>query len=193
MIMPQLQLCFVRADSEILDPSVLNRAAAFMANNKTDQPPYIHVELLFVPHSGTEGVGSDVVGEACSIVYGSGVHLERKRFSRRQWVFRSIQCSEEEYDKIYDFCRSHRGEHFNLLGYYMFWSPVKISPMFYTYFGMSPRWFCSQIVTAALQHGGLLDSDVSSSVHPNDLFHMVRLNTMPNCGRNLDKISISFD
>lgn len=191
--MPQLQLCFVRADSEILDPSMLNRAAAYMANNKTDQPPYIHVELLFVPNGRTIEGGSDVVGEACSIVYGSGVHLERKRFSRRQWVFRSIQCSEEEYENIYEFCREHRGEPFNYLGYFLFWSPVKISPHFYSSFGMQPRWFCSQIVTSALKHGGMLDASVSSSLHPNDLYHMVKLNTMADCGRNLETIEISFD
>ena len=191
--MPQLQLCFVRADSEILDPSMLNRAAAYMAKNSDGQPPYIHVELLFVPNGRTSNGGADVVGEACSIVYGAGVHLERKRFSRRQWVFRSIQVSDDEYDNIYSFCRDHRGEKFNYMGYFLFWSPLKISPEFYTKLGMEPRWFCSQIVTSALKYGGILDKDVSSCVHPNELYNMIRLNTMADCGRNLDSIEISFD
>lgn len=191
--MPQLQLCFVRADSEILDPSMLNRAAAYMANSSDGQPPYIHVELLFVPRGRGADGGSDVVGEACSIVYGSGVHLERKRFSRRQWVFRSIQVSEDEYERIYDYCRSHIGEKFNYMGYFMFWSPLKISPHFYTKLGMKPRWFCSQIVTSALQHAGIIDENISTSVHPNDLYQMVRLNTMADCGRNLDNVEITFD
>lgn len=190
--MPQLQLCFVRADSEILDPSMLNRAAAYMAKNKdSDQPPYIHVELLFVPNGRSEN-GVDVVGEACSIVYGSGVHLERKRFSKRQWVFRSVQCSDEEYNTIYNFCRDHRGEPFNYLGYFLFWSPLKISPHFYNALGMSSRWFCSQIVTAALKHGGMIDESVSASLHPNELYHMVKLNTMVDCGRNLDTVALKL-
>lgn len=190
--MPRIMLCFVRSDSSILESSWLNRAAAWAAGADKDTPPYIHVEILFVPRDEERQHAHDVTGEACSIVYNSTVHLERKRFSRREWVFRSMKCTDEQYDKMYDFCNEHRGEPFNYMGYFTFWSPIKIHPGFYRYFGMQPRWFCSQIVTSALLEGGMVDEDMSPSIHPHKLFESIKSNTMADCGRNLRSIAIDF-
>ena len=93
-------------------------------------------------------------GQACSIVYNRNVHMERKRFSRSQWVFRSMNVSQTQYDLMYNFCKAHVGEPFNKLGYFLAWTPLLApSPSFYTWLGMSHRWYCSEIVVAALKAG----------------------------------------
>ncbi len=82
--MRKIMLAFVRCDSDILESSWLNRAASWVARRKDDDtPPYIHAELLFVSDDVRETGTADVTSEACSIVYGAGAHLERKRFSRK--------------------------------------------------------------------------------------------------------------
>ena len=192
--MRKIMLAFVRCDSDILENSWLNRAAAYVAKkNENGDPPYIHAELLFVPDDVRENGTGDVTSEACSIVYGSGVHLERKRFSRKQWVFRSLACSEDAYFKMYDFCRGKRGAKFNYWGYFTAWFlPFAIDTKFYQKFGMEPRYFCSQIVTSALKEGDLLDESVSESIHPNDLFNLVKDYTIADCGRNINEVSLQL-
>jgi hypothetical protein len=186
----KIMLCFVRSDSDILEASWLNRAAAALANTEDDTPPYIHAELLFVPPGGD---GRDTIaGQACSVLYSGKVHLEKKRFSRKEWFFRSMQCSKSQYDTMLEFCSEHRGDGFNHLGYFMYWSPVRPSPMFYTYLGMSPRWYCSEIVIAALKHGDILDDSVPSSMHPHDLYKLVQHSSMADCGRPMKGVRLDF-
>lgn len=184
-------LAFVRSDSAILESSWLNRAAASLADSSDGSTPFIHAELLFMPPEA-ESSGDMINGEACSIVYSGNVHLERKRFSRKEWFFRSMECSKTQYDSMYQYTKQHTGEGFNHLGYFLFWSPIRPSPMFYTWLGMKPRWFCSEIVISALQHGGLIAEDVSQSIHPNELYKLVQRGSMADCGRNLKTITLSF-
>ena len=184
-------LCFVRSDSDILEASWLNRAAAAMAKTADDSPPYIHAELLFVPPGGADGRDT-VAGKACSIVYSGSVHLEQKRFSRKEWFFRSMQCSKSQYDAMMEFCSEHAGDGFNHLGYFLYWSPIRPSPMAYTYLGLSPRWFCSEIVIAALKHGDILSEDVPSSMHPHELFKLVQNSSMADCARPMRNMRLSF-
>ena len=192
--MRKIMLAFVRCDSDILESSWLNRAASWVARRKDDDsPPYIHAELLFVSDDVRETGTADVTSEACSIVYGAGVHLERKRFSRKQWVFRSLACTEESFYKMYEFCRSQQGAPFNYLGYFTSWiSPIKFDSKFYKTFKMKPRYFCSQIVTSALKEGDLLENSVNESIHPNDLFHLVKDYTIADCGRNISNVSLQL-
>ncbi len=198
--MRKIMLAFVRCDSDILENSWLNRAAAFVAKRKSnyepDVPPYIHAELLFVPEDVQVNGEGDVTSEACSILYGGSVHLERKRFSRKSWVFRSLACSEEQFFKMYDFCRAERERKalFNYLGYFTSWLPLpfSINSSFYHRFNLKPRYFCSQIVTRALKEGELLDDSVSESIHPNDLFYLCRDYTMADTGRNINNIQLNL-
>ena len=187
----KIMLCFVRSDSDILEASWLNRAAAAMASTDDDAPPYIHAELLFVPPGTGEGRDT-VAGKACSVLYSGKVHLEQKRFSRKEWFFRSMQCSKSQYDSMMEFCTEHQGDGFNHLGYFLYWSPLRPSPMSYTYLGMSARWYCSEIVIAALKHGDILSEDVSSSMHPHDLFKLVKHTSMADCGRPMKGMELSF-
>jgi hypothetical protein len=187
----KIMLCFVRSDSDILEASWLNRMAASMASTDDDSAPYIHAELLFCPPGSQSGKDS-VVGEACSIVYSGAVHLERKRFSRKEWFFRSMECSKGQYDMMLEFCREHQGDGFNHMGYFMYWSPIRPSPMSYTWLGFSPRWYCSEIVIAAMKHGEMLDESVSDSMHPHDLFRLVQGSSMADCGRSMNSVNLRF-
>lgn len=184
-------LCFVRSDSDILEASWLNRAAASLATTEDGSAPFIHAELLFCPPEGQQGKDT-VSGLACSIVYSGSVHLESKRFSRKEWFFRSMECSKGQYDTMLSYCKERQGDGFNHLGYFMFWSPLRPSPTSYTWLGLSPRWYCSEIVIAALKVGEVLDSSVSDSMHPHELYKMLQGSTMADCGRNMNKLKLQF-
>jgi hypothetical protein len=187
----KIMLCFVRSDSDILESSWLNRAAASLTSNDDGSAPFIHSELLFCP-PGDHTTSDTVSGLACSIVYSGSVHLERKRFARKEWFFRSMECSKGQYDSMLQFCEERKGESFNHLGYFLYWSPLRPSPTSYNWLGLSSRWYCSEIVIAALKEGGILSEEVSYSMHPNDLYKLVQNNSMADCGRNLRQIDLRF-
>ena len=184
-------LCFVRSDSDILESSWLNRAAASLASSDDGEAPFIHAELLFCPPGGQTGKDT-VSGLACSIVYSGSVHLESKRFSRKEWFFRSMECTKGQYDTMMSFCKERQGNGFNHLGYFLYWSPLKPSPTSYQWLGMSPRWYCSEIVIAALKEGGIIDDNISSSMHPHALYKLIQGNSMADCGRNMNKMNLRF-
>lgn len=186
-------LCFVRADSSLLEESMLNRAASWLAPNESDAPPYIHAEILFIPKgSSYNRAAQDISGMACSIVYGSEVHLEPKRFSRSEWEFRSMQVSDESYDRMMAECEQRKGDGFNHLGYFFYSLPLQPRPMFYTWLGMRPRWYCSEIVSHILKTGGILEPSTCGSMHPHELYKKVKLMTMADCGRNMRNITLNF-
>ena len=188
----KIMLCFVRSDSDILEASWLNRAASSLANTNDGEVPFIHAELLFCPPGSNAGSTDTISGLACSIVYSGSVHLEKKRFSRKEWFFRSMECSQSQYETMMDFCTSHKGDGFNHLGYFLYWSPIRPSPTSYTWLGLSSRWYCSEIVIAALKAGDILSEDVSYSMHPHDLYKLVQHNSMADCGRNMNSVNLRF-
>ena len=187
----KIMLCFVRSDSDILESSWLNRIAASVAYTDDNEAPFIHAELLFCPPSSQENKDS-IAGLACSVVYSGSVHLEAKRFSRKEWFFRSMECSKGQYDQMMQFCTEHKGDGFNHMGYFMYWSPIRPSPTSYTWLGMSPRWYCSEIVIAALKSGDILDDSVPSSMHPHSLYKLVQNSSMADCGRNMAQVNLRF-
>lgn len=190
----QIMLCFVRSDSSVLEESWLNTAASYVAPRRArNGPPYIHAELLFPPKLEKNGKAADVYGDACSIVYGGKVHLSKKRFSRKEWEFRSMACTEEQYHTMKTFCKDHAGESFNHLGYFMYWAGMFApKPMFYTYFGMAPKWYCSEIVIGALKAGGMIAPGFPAAEHPDSLYHSVKNQSMMNCGRNMNEVNLQF-
>lgn len=190
----QIMLCFVRSDSSVLESSWLNSAASFFAPRAPRSgPPYIHVEIMFPPGNTASNTTNDVYGDACSIVYGGSVHFVKKRFSRKEWEFRSMECTEEQYNNMKIFCKSHIGDNFNHVGYFMYWAGMFApKPMFYTYLGMKPRWYCSEIVIGALKNGGLMEDSFPNAEHPDKLYHTVKNKSMINCGRNMKEVKLSF-
>jgi len=187
----KIMLAFVRSDSDILESSWLNRIAAKLATSNEGEAPFIHAELLFCP-PGAGNAKNSVTGLACSIVYSGSVHLESKRFSRKEWFFRSMECSKSQYDTMLTFCQERQGDGFNHLGYFLYWSPISPSPMSYTYIGLAPRWYCSEIVVAALKHGEILDDSIPNSMHPHELYKLVQPSSMADCGRNMNQVNLRF-
>ncbi len=187
-----IMICFVRSDSAVLQASWLNSIASMVApNSDRTGPPYIHVELLFPPKHGTNK--KEIYGEACSIVYGGAVHLSKKRFSRKEWEFRSMTCTDSQYKTMKTFCQDHIGESFNHVGYFMYWAGMFApKPLFYTYFGMKPRWYCSELVIGALKSAGILGENHVSAQHPDSLYHVIKKRTMMDCGRNMHEIDLQF-
>ena len=167
--MPPIYVCFLQNDAEIMERHWLNAMAARVAPSK-GQNPKIHVELFFPNESSN--LESDVMnGEACSIHYSGQVFLNKKRFSRKQWCFRTLSCTQKQYDETYKFCKEHEGEPFNFLSYFLQptgWSP---GPYFLTSWGMNPKWFCSEICIEALKSSGVLSKEVNTSMHPDQLFY----------------------
>jgi hypothetical protein len=151
------------------------------------------VEILFVPKDNALQTQSEVYGRACSIVYSGQVHLEKKRFSRKEWIFRSIDVSDKSYNTMLDFCKLHKGDKFNHFGYFMYWAGMFApKPTFYPWVFMSHRWYCSEIVIGALKAGNVLDMNYPSAIHPDTLYKFIKTHSMVNCGRNIKDLQLSF-
>jgi len=188
--MPPIYVCFLQNDAEIMERHWLNAMAARVAPT-TSSDPKIHVELFFpAEHSNLE---ADVMnGEACSIHYSGKVFLTKKRFSRKQWCFRTLSCTQKQYDETYKFCKEHQGEGFNYLSYFLQptgWSP---GPYFLNSIGTNPRWFCSEICIEALKNGGVLSEEVHTSMHPQCLYDILKDITTPDSVRNYRDMSLKF-
>ncbi|MAD25736.1 MAG: hypothetical protein CMO44_16375 [Verrucomicrobiales bacterium] len=178
-----LTLAFLPADSELLESHWLNSMASKLAPSGSAVPK-IHVELLF-PESSND---KDVIGRACSIHYDGEVFLEPKRFSRKQWQFRQVSCTKAQMKKALEFCEAHIGEKFNHFGYFLHpIAPCQITPHTMQRLGLSPapRWFCTEIVSGALQASGAM-SDIPLSCHPEKLFQLVKDLTAPTCPKHSD-------
>lgn len=187
--MPPLYICFLENDQSLMEKHWLNQMAAYLAPVSKNKPK-IHVELFF-PQDNTSG--DLVCGHACSIHYSGKVFVNKKRFSRKQWSFRTLNVTQDQYDKIKMFCEGHQGNGFNYLGYYL--QPINFvgfNPYTYRYFGMSPRWFCSEICIEALKSGGVLKEHVSASLHPQELFTMLEDATTVDSVRDFDQLSMKF-
>ena len=75
----------------------------------------IHAEVVFVDRESAQ----DIVGRSCSIHYGGKVFLDQRRFSRKQWQFRSVSATKEQVKAAFKFCQEHVGDGFNKTGYYL--------------------------------------------------------------------------
>jgi hypothetical protein len=163
----KLLLAFLASDSELLETHILNKAAAWVSGGSN---PMIHVEAVFVDRESK----SDIIGRSCSIHYGGKVFLEQKRFSRKQWRFRSVDLSPAKVQKAFKFCQEHVGESFNKVGFFM-------QPIVGNQRVSKDTWFCSEIVAGALRAAGM---DIEESLHPNTLYSRVCDMTAPDCPRS---------
>ena len=108
----RMYVAFLPADSELLESHILNKAASWVAGAAN---PMIHTEVVFVDRESAQ----DIVGRSCSIHYGGKVFLDQKRFSRKQWQFRSVSATKEQVKAAFKFCQEHVGDGFNKTGYYL--------------------------------------------------------------------------
>lgn len=179
--MPNVCVCFLPADSQLLDDHWLNRAAAARApRTPNNEPPKVHAELFF-PESETK---NSMKGHSCGIHYGGQVFMFPKQFSKNMWQFRSLSVTRQQYDKMLKFCRKQVGGGFNYFGYF---TPCNVSANNrLSSMQKKQKWYCSELVATALYHGGILDSISEAALHPQCLFAAIEDVSYADCCRNLD-------
>lgn len=182
----ELVLCFLNANSQLLADSYLNRWAAKVApRTKYNQPPQVHVELLFRDDTELKGM-------SCSICYNQTVHYQQKRFSRSNWTFRSIYVTPQAYTRVKTWCQMRRGEKFNRLGFYLLAIGWRISGSWPTTFNYKHTWYCAELIATALQIGNVLPNTMTMVMHPEELYQYLSLTTTPTTIRNWDESSVSY-
>ena len=191
----KIVVCYLRADSAVLDDHVLNRMAAFTApryaTEDRDTHPIVHVELFF-PNKTDDGNGL-----SAGICYGGQVFMHPKRFSRSNWEFHSIPATEVQVTRTKDFIDRQRGSGFNYRG---FFTPracgVPHSDRLHKMNTHRMNWYCSELTAYALLQGGLLSNEnaYEASTHPNATYFSIENNcsTFVDCARNLKGATLSL-
>jgi len=188
--MSTIYACFLRNSTDIMAAHILNKLASWIAPKcEEGVEPQIHVELFFPDEEGKEN--ELVSGQACSIHYNGQVFLTRKRFSRKQWNFRSLDTTQEQYDAVLNYCKNAVGCHFNHVGYFL--QPLlSVDHAWPTKLGYNKRYYCSEIVVEALKAGGVFPQDMKSQIHPQTLYSLLKDETTSACVRNVKKMEFQF-
>lgn len=186
-MMPKVYVCFLRADSELLEKHILNSAAAWFAPQTHEGHPMVHAEVFF-PFQDDR---TSVIGKSCGIHYGGQVFVREKRFTKKNWVFRALTCTREQYNNMFNFCKNQRGGEFNYMGYF---TPCGISMESRINSTNPQRWYCSELSSAILHAGEIIDcvSDNTFYAHPQLLYDKVVPITFADCGRNIDQAAIQI-
>ena len=111
-----------------------------------------HLELVFKVAHETE---SRYVG--CSVVQGGPVYMERRVYNRGDgfWMFRGLPATQEQVASLWSFCRAQRGKddaRHRLMSALYGWPFTKTTPE------PPEDWFSSELVLAALQQSGILET-----------------------------------
>ena len=185
--MPRVCVCFLPADSELLDDHWLNKAAAARAPaTRNNEQPRVHAEIFFP----SDETASAMQGRSCGIHYGGTVFMYPKQFSKKIWQFRSLSVAPTQYNRMLDFCRRQVGGGFNYMGYF---TPCNVSASSRkNSLVEQQKWFCSELVATALYHGGVLEDITDASMHPQSLYNCIEELTYADCGRNLDASNIQL-
>lgn len=139
-----------------------------------------------------EAAPGSLRGVACSILYGSTVHVnEDKSFSRRNWEFRKMKCTKEQAKNCLQWMRDHETEGFNKAGFFTEpfrrkLSCVPFAPMPNLFQPTSflqlghKKWYCSELVEAALRETGIVKAgQTTPSAHPEILFQELKNMSLP--------------
>ena len=189
----KIVVCYLRADSSVLQDHVLNRLAAYMAPTYAgaDGKPIVHVELFF-PNEHDESNGM-----SAGICYGGQVFMHPKRFSRTHWEFHSVPVTTEQFADARAFVESQRGGGFNMRGFFAP-SACNVSHSSRMSAATTPRqkWYCSELAAYTLLHAGVIDGADAheGSAHPNATYHVIDrcCDTFVDCPRNLKTTRLSL-
>ena len=166
-------VCYLRADSNVLEDHILNRMASRVApkyGDASEKAPVVHVELFFPDKSGDSGLSA-------GICYGGKAFMFPKKFSRPNWEFHSVPVTNAQYEKAIQFCNRQRGAPFNYRGFYLP-RACGVGQMYreqrLTTHVMP--WYCSELVAYALLHADVLDRGQTwlASAHPNAAHHVIQ-------------------
>lgn len=191
--MSQVIVCYLRSSSELLEDHVLNRLAAYRAphSSHNDGAPMVHVELYFPDSTNRDA------GLSAGIHYGGKMFMFPKRFQRNDWVFHAIPASHAQVAKAKSFCRRQVGAGFNYAGFYLP-RACNVSHSYRVHNSGHKRmsWYCSELVSYALCHAGIIDSAVAklASEHPNQTYHAIAesCDTFMDSARSLTSTSIEL-
>jgi hypothetical protein len=139
------------------EPSAVNRLAAYL----TGTAGMAHVELRFR------------TGESLSVFQDETVFLKKRGYSNAQYRAIAISVEPAAEQRMLNFAREQVGKGFNAWGLRR--SPLPW-PLFRSCDGSvdDGLWFCSELVTAALQVGGLLSDLVPERSSPNMLYSIAQ-------------------
>ena len=155
-----LYVCALPANSELLERSWLNRAAAWRAGTR-HKNPMVHMELFFPENADT----LDASGLGVGIVYGGKVFVKPKMFHRSTWKFMGIPVTQLQFDRCLDWCRQREGCKFNKMG-------------FYGGCNQANRYYCSQLVGDCLRDNGVAELTNKQCSHPNRLYDALQQETI---------------
>lgn len=132
-----------------------------------------HVEIIFENKDRPEYI------YACSVLHDGTVFFKEKGFSREGYEYLTINgLKPEDVNRMKNFCYQeaiNRSE-FNELGVYLAATPL---PDRRKRSSRRPnQWFCSQLVTTALQEGGLLEGYVAGAMTPATIYDAI-VKTVP--------------
>lgn len=132
-----------------------------------------HVEIIFENRDFPDFI------YASSVLHDGTVFFKEKRFSREGYEYLTVNgLKPEQVNRMKNFCfkEATRKSHFNELGVYLAATPLpdrrkpsKSRPN---------QWFCSQLVTIALQEGGLLEGYIAGAMTPAAIYDAI-VKTVP--------------
>ena len=179
----KVMVCFLPSSSELLQKSILNSMAArFAPANSDNREPMVHVELFFPTASSNESI----LGHSCGIHYGGTVFCAPKKFSKRNWLFRTLSVTKDQHKKLLHFCKSQENGKFNYAGYYAPCSLVPRRQRIQDPLINEQSWYCSELVSSALEYAGILEIGGDSHTHPDRLFENIKDVTYADCARSLE-------
>lgn len=186
----EIVLCFLPLDSELLERSMLNWAAGKIAPRRlyavAKSKPMVHVELWLK--------GDNDSGFAASICYNRTAHYTKKSFSRKSWNFRSLYVSEQQFKKLQLFLSAQKGAPFNRMGFYLLGLGMRISGQWAERFGWRRRYFCAELIIAALKAADCLPktNSIATVAHPEELYQYTSLISTPTTIREYSKDKVRY-
>ena len=187
----EVVLCFLPLDSSLLERSVLNWAAGKIAPRRryavAKRNPMVHVEIWL--KDGTENSGF-----AASICYNRTAHYMKKKFSRKSWNFRSLYVTEQQYKKLQLFLSAQQGAPFNRIGFYLLGLGLRISGQWAERFGWRRRYFCAELIIAALKAADCFPktNSIPTVAHPEELYQYTSLISVPTTIRQYEKDKVVY-
>ena len=190
-------LAFLPMDSQLLEKSVLNWAAAKIApkrkykvNSSVKQNPMVHVECWLRDEN------SNSSGYAASICYNRTAHYLRKNFSRTSWQFRSIFVTNAQFKKLKLLFSHYKGSPFNRLGFFALGCGLRISGNWRTKFGFRRSFFCAELVVHALKEVGYFQkgakNEIPTTCHPEELWQWLSLTSTATTIREYEEKKVQY-
>ena len=110
----------------------------------------MHVELAFVTEHVSKYTGKRYIYSASIVDDGTGVYVERRTFENPHYYAIEIKATEPQIRAMWEFCVEQRAKKLNWWGMYLSWTPWSRETD-------ETKWFCSELVAAALQKANLFE------------------------------------